>query len=165
MLFIFSFICSDVIVVPSLSIFTFNVTDFLPSGIWSPLYSSTNSTSLTFALIFSSICFHVISSSTMIDKSFSTNGSSGNLSYSFVLEAYGTNFSVLISNIATFVLFILVSAITFTETNPNVPITSLPLTTFRYALTSAQYGFSIFSNLSSSIWQYSAIFSITPFAS
>ena len=83
--FILLFISSDVIVVPSFNILIFKVIDFLFSGTWFPRYSSTNSTSLTLLLKTSLICDHLISSSTNIDKSFSTSGSSGNLSYTFVL--------------------------------------------------------------------------------
>ena len=106
MLSILAFISSDVIVVLPLSITILNIIDFLPSGTWLPLYSSTNFTSFNLPLIEPEISSHVTDSSTKIDKSFSTNGNKGIWTNLLSLEAKGTNSSTFNSKIATLALFI-----------------------------------------------------------
>ena len=70
-------ICSEVSIPSSLESLSLNTIDFFPSGIWFPLYSSMNSTSLTLDLIVEWMSAQVVASSTSKDKSFSTRGRTG----------------------------------------------------------------------------------------
>ena len=127
----FVLISSDVIVTSLLSIITRNIIDFLPSGTWLPLYSSMNLTSLTLFFIESDISFHVVDSSTKIDKSFSTYGCCGIWVNLLSLEALGTSSSIFSSNTATLVRFILAALIVLIDNSPSFPITLSPRLIFR----------------------------------
>ena len=147
----------------SLPIFILIISDFIPSGICLPLYSSTNLRSLTWNLIASLICAKVVSSVTRSDRSCSTRGYVGRCSNLLSLDGLTAILSRFIWKIAALALFIPAALRVCTDASPIAPTTSLPIMMFKYTLESAHVGLTTPSlKVSSSQWQYPEIPSITP---